>query len=271
VSPELAARDHARLAETKAESAGRNEDPLATLWRGFALCGHCGRRLHTAQAASGNGRRYKCLAHHADPVTGQRVPCPGGAFTMNASTLDAAAWADVRRWLSSSEEVGRLLADWEALRTEGEHSLSSRLDAADGQIAALRAKMSTLAETIAETSNRESRAVLQAKLDTYAEQVHREEGKRERLVREAAQAADYAAQARSVRDWVSVVAAEAETFTPAEQRDTLKALGAEVRVWREDYAHPDGWTQRYRVTLNFTGLTGQPVTLPASHIVTPAS
>ncbi len=58
VSPELAARVHARLAENKAESAGRNPDPLATLWRGMAVCGHCGGRLSTGLHRS--GRRYKC-------------------------------------------------------------------------------------------------------------------------------------------------------------------------------------------------------------------
>ena len=36
-----------------------------------------------------------------------------------------------------------------------------------------------------------------------------------------------------------------------------------------DYVHPDGWPQRYRITLHFTGFTGQPVTLPAAQSVHP--
>src|SRR5262249_61839938 len=60
VSPELAARVHARLAVTKAASAGNNPDPLATLWRGMAFCGHGGGAVHTAPTTLGTGRRYKC-------------------------------------------------------------------------------------------------------------------------------------------------------------------------------------------------------------------
>jgi hypothetical protein len=61
---------------------------------------------------------------------------------------------------------------------------------------------------------------------------------------------------------VRVVAAEADTFTREEQRDCLRILGAVVTVWRADYVHADGWPQRYRITLNFTGFSGEPETLP---------
>ena len=69
---------------------------------------------------------------------------------------------------------------------------------------------------------------------------------------------------REVREWVRAVAERAGTMTRAQQRATLKALGAEATTWRADYAHPDGWPQRYRIVLHFTGFTGQPVTLPAA-------
>src|SRR5258707_8202872 len=45
ISAELAARVHARLVQNKVENPGRNVDPLSTLWRGLAVCGHCGRRI----------------------------------------------------------------------------------------------------------------------------------------------------------------------------------------------------------------------------------
>ena len=264
VSPDLAARAQARLTQTKAESAGRNPDPLATIWRGLARCGHCGQSLHTACVSEGPGRRYKCLGVRADPLTGQRVPCPGGAFTISAGVLDPAGWADVRAWLSDPANVSRLLADWEQESQSDEDSLSTRLDAVTHTMAVIHDKMGRLAESIAETSDRESRRTLQEKLDAYAGQVRAEEGKRERLLREARDAADYADAAQEVRDWVRVVAEKADTFTREEQHATLKALGAVVTVWRADYVHPDGWPQRYRIVLTFTGFTGQPVTLPAA-------
>lgn len=270
VSPELAARVEARLAITKAQSAGHNPDPLATLWRGMAICGHCGGRLQTAQNADSAGRRYKCSSEQVG-ADGQRMPCPGGHLAISANVLDPAGWADVVAWLSNEENVARLLTDWQAEREQGEHSVSTRLDAADAQLRELRGKMSALAEAIAETTNRESRQVLQEKLDTYAERVRAEEGKREKLLREAQDAKAYAAAGREVRQWTRIVAAQAETFTREEKRDTLRALGAQVKVWRGDYVHPDGWPQRYRIVLHFTGFTGQPVTLPPSRIVSQTS
>lgn len=266
ITPELAARVHARLARTKAESAGRNPDPLATIWRGMAVCGHCGGRLGTGTNSERTGRRYKCMNVRVEADTGTRAPCPGGHLTIGASVLDPAGWADVVAWISQEKNVTRLLVDWQTESHKSTHSISTRLDAADAQIALVRAKMGALAESIAETAARESRLVLQQKLDEYADRLRAEEGKRERLLREAHDAQAYAATARDVQEWVRTVADEAATFTRAEQRDTLRALGAQVTVWRADYAHPDGWPQRYQIVLHFTGFRqgrgGEPTTLP---------
>jgi hypothetical protein len=57
--------------------------------------------------------------------------------------------------------------------------------AAESTIKTLRQKMDSLAETIAETTNKESRRTLQDKLDSYGEQVTAEERKREKLLAEA--------------------------------------------------------------------------------------
>jgi site-specific DNA recombinase len=265
VSPELAARVHARLAITKAESAGHNPDPLATLWRGLVICGHCGGKLQTARNSDGPGRRYKC-SNVVVGTDGKRMPCPGGHLTISANVLDPTSWADVVAWLSDEKNVARLLADWQEEGQHSEHSIGTRLDAADAQLAALRGKMDALAESIAETTSRESRLVLQQKLDEYAERVRKEDGKRDRLLREAYEAREYAEAAREVREWVQIVASKAATFTPAEQRETLRALGGVVTVWRADYEHTDGWPQRYKVVLHFTGFrsSGEPMTLPPS-------
>jgi hypothetical protein len=72
-----------------------------------------------------------------------------------------------------------------------------------------------------------------------------------------------AREQQEVLAWVQVVAERAPTFGPAEQRATLRGLGAVVTVWRADYQHPDGWPQRYQIVLHWTGFTTrQPVTLP---------
>jgi hypothetical protein len=134
-------------------------------------------------------------------------------------------------------------------------------------IRTLRDKMTRLADTIAETEDRESRHVLQERLDAYSDQMRREEGKRQRLMAEAKEAVDHAKDARDIREWVSVVASRADSFTRLEQVTVLHALGAQVTVWNENYIHEDGWPQRYKITLHFTGFTGQSVTLPATHAV----
>ncbi len=262
---------HAVLATNIAERAGNNPDPLATLWRGLAVCGHCGRRMETARvAAAGDGRRYRCRVRRIGP-DGHTQRCSGGQGSMHASILDPSGWADVSAWLADEENVSRLLVYWETKAKSGEQSLSSRLNAADAQIMRIGDKMSRLADTIAETSDRESRHVLQVKLDDYSTQVRAQEAKKAKLVQEASEAASYAEQARTVREWVRVVAGKVEGASPAEQRTVLKALGAEVTIWRADYHHADGWPQRYRIILHFTGFTGQPVTLPAHFITQPTS
>jgi hypothetical protein len=262
VSLELAQAARARLTANKAESAGRNPDPLATIWRGIIICGHSGQHLYTSNRSDGYGRLYTCHSRRAGP-DGQPVLCPGGSVNANARVLDPAAWADVVAWLSDDANVTRLLADWDHERTRGADSLTSRLDALDATTATLRGKMANLAETIADTSDRESRAVLQATLDSYAAQVRTQGEKRAKLLQEAAQASEHAAQKVAVRQWVQLVATEAADFTPAEQVTILRALGAELTLWREDYMHPDGWPKRYKIVLHFTGFTGQPVVLPA--------
>jgi DNA invertase Pin-like site-specific DNA recombinase len=282
IAPDLAARAQARLAVTKAQSAGNNPDPLATLWRGRIRYGHCGGRIHTAKVRGGPKRKYTCLDQDGvDRLTGERERCPGGAFSMQADVLDPAGWADVVTWLANPENVANLFASWEQESAQAEHSLSTRVEAVDAQIATLRDKMGRIAETIEDTSDRESRRVLQERLDTHATSIRNEEAKRAKLMEEAHTRAEHTQAQADMAAWARVVAEKAPTMTRAQQVATLRALGAEVTVWRGDYVHPDGWPQRYKIKLHFTGFTQDagPVTLPAAHstqaarllVVTPTS
>jgi site-specific DNA recombinase len=264
VSPELAARARARIEENHAEWSGRPvADPLATIWRGLAVCGHCGARLRTAQLHGSANRRYTCQGMRPDPITGQRSPCPGGAFTMSAGQLDPAGWRDVLAWLVQPENVERFLAEWQDDSAGKEESAASRLTAVEHAIAELRRKMKELGEDIAETTRGESRRTLNAQLDEYADQLDAEEGKRAKLLRETADAGMQSAAAAEFRDWAREVAPVAAGYDRAQQRSTLRALGAELTLWSASYVHPDGWPQRYKIRLHFTGWTGQaPVQLP---------
>jgi hypothetical protein len=124
--------------------------------------------------------------------------------------------------------------------------------------------MAALTEAISEQVNGEARQALQEKLSQVGEQVTREQVKRERLLGEAVDASAYVEATHDVATWARLVASKAGTFTREEQRECLQALGAQVTIWRADYQHPDGWPQRYRITLTFTGFSngGQPTTLP---------
>jgi hypothetical protein len=145
------------------------------------------------------------------------IPCPGGVVSMAARVLDPAGWADMLAWLSDEADVAHLFADWEQESQSSERSMTSRLDAAAAQVAVLQEKMGRLAETIAETSGRESRRTLQDKLDAYSEQLRSEEGKREQLLREARDATNHAHAQRDLAQWAQVVAREASTCTREEQ------------------------------------------------------
>jgi DNA invertase Pin-like site-specific DNA recombinase len=272
VSKELAERVSARLVKNKEDNPGRLADPLETLWRGMVVCGHCGKKMFTAPGST--GRRYYCRSRIARTHGGGvalPIDCPGGMVGMAASALDPHGWADARAWISKPENVSNLLAEWEQEEKSAESSVASRLEAAAATIADLRARMADLADDISETSKGESRQVLKDKLDELATQLTRENGKREKLLREARDATDRARDERDIRAWVRVVAQHAETASREEMRAVLMALGAQATIWRADYAHPDGWPQRYKIVLNFASFTGAPIALPASHAANPDS
>jgi DNA invertase Pin-like site-specific DNA recombinase len=266
VSKDLADRAQAQLTINKEQNAGNNPDPLATIWRGMAYCGHCGSRLTTgatrASKAGEDDRRYICRARQA-VAGGITPPCAGGRFSVKSSVLDAMGWADVRAWLDDDKNVARLMEEWRRRQQTGEQSAASRLTALTAHLTTLREKLARLSDAIAETENTESRRALQEKQDAVGAQIQAEEVKRTRLLQEERAAAAYARDERDLRQWVCEVATQADAFTALEQRATLRALGARVTVWRTDYHHPDGWPQRYQIELTFTGLTGDAVRLPA--------
>ncbi|HEV2461955.1 MAG TPA: recombinase family protein, partial [Ktedonobacterales bacterium] len=191
VPPELAARALARMASNHAEWAGRPvTDPLATIWRGMAYCGHCGGRLRTLREHDNPSiRRYRCAnTERADKETKTRTPCPGGAFTMGANLIDPQGWADVLDWLSDPNNVEGLIADWQERTATTKASAASRLAAVDKTIAKLRATMHDLGHDIAVAKHEASRQTLRETLDEYAAQLEKEEGKRERILQENADA-----------------------------------------------------------------------------------
>jgi site-specific DNA recombinase len=271
VSKELAERVAARLVKNKEDNPGRLADPLETIWRGMVVCGHCGGKMFTAPGSA--GRRYYCRSRIAKTHGGGTLPmsCPAGWVSMHASALDRVGWADVRAWLEKPENVKRWLAEWEQEEKSAENSVASRLEANAATLATLRDKMTALADDISETPRGESRQVLKEKLDQLATQLTREHGKREKLLREASDATDRARDERDIREWVRVVSQRAETASREYQCGLLRALGAKATIWRTDYQHPDGWPQRYKIVLNWTGFTGQPITLPATHVTNPDS
>ncbi len=163
--------------------------------------------------------------------------------------------------LRDVKNVTRLLADWQRARKQGRDSMASRLAAADAQIASLHDSV-LLTQAISEVSAAASRAALTSGLDDLSAQLAREHVKREQLVREAADERAYALGASEMREWARLVSERAGSFTREQQRDTLRALGAQLTLWRADAVHDDDRPQRDRVVLTFTGFGAQPVTLP---------
>jgi DNA invertase Pin-like site-specific DNA recombinase len=132
IEPELAARVHAQLALNKANSAGNNPDPLATLFRGMTYCGHCGDKMGTSKSAGAHGGdgwpQRRCYRCNSARVPG-RAPCPGGMHSVAASVLDPAAWADIVEWLSNPKNVARLMDEWQQQEQHAQSSITSRMDA----------------------------------------------------------------------------------------------------------------------------------------------
>src|SRR5260221_2509496 len=151
ISAELASRVSARLIQNKLDNPGRNVDPLATLWRGLAVCGHCARRMMTATATDGYGRRYYCRSR-TSTNGGLPVSCPGGAFSMAARVLDPVGWAAVVAWLQEERNVERLLAEWQHEEQNTSNSMTSRLDAVAGTHAGRRHTKDTASRTESPTN-----------------------------------------------------------------------------------------------------------------------
>ncbi|HET6924383.1 MAG TPA: recombinase family protein, partial [Candidatus Saccharimonadales bacterium] len=82
------------LRRNKEEAARRMKDPKAALLRnGFAICGHCGRKIQVKFHKQNSHYRYMCAAEQDL----KSVHCPGGGWSMKAADLDAIVWGFVVR------------------------------------------------------------------------------------------------------------------------------------------------------------------------------
>lgn len=256
IDRETAEAAWAQLRKNQQEAPRRNSDPHATLLRsGYISCGYCGHPLYTHRV---RGKwMYFCSDYRRRAGDGKPV-CPSGSVSMLAKTIDSIVWEHVCRVIASPEHLAQALARWQTEHETVESRASAHADAVAGQLRKLQAKQANLAQAVAEAATVEARVALTTALDGVSEQLRTLTAELERLQAACSDRATRAAQVATLAEWANTISRRLDTFTYAEKRITLYALGVHVTLWRFDH------TPRFEITFDFQGLNSglapEPVT-----------
>lgn len=233
----LAARQ--RLAGNRERATGRPKNPEAALLRGgHVRCGDCGRALHAHTEQDGR-------VIYRDAVRNDRYDCPSRP-TISARILDTAVWQRVEDVLTKPDVIAREL---ERQCEAGPEAVD--LAAVDRRLATVARRQANLIDQLADLGA-DVAALVRGKLgDLDAERAAllSERGDLERRQQSREQARQ---RLRDVQAWCARVASRLDTFTYAEKRDALLALGVQVRVWRK--GSPERWAVELGIPLE-TGTT----------------
>ncbi|HEY7343452.1 MAG TPA: recombinase family protein [Ktedonobacterales bacterium] len=230
VTREDAARVHARLeANKKYAYRHRKHTPNTLLYGGLARCGYCGWALapHPERHPRVDGTtliRYRCMQSNAHGVK----DCKG--VGISAEVLDNAVQATLHYQIQRGYFLERIFEDWER-----------DAESAMGQVR-------TIEQTIKETKEQIQNAM--ARLNTYApgdplaapleaharmlaETVSGLEKRHDEALAALNRARGNPDLARSLRQWFDAWLSGAAMLSNEQQREFLKAIKAEVHVWRK--------------------------------------
>jgi DNA invertase Pin-like site-specific DNA recombinase len=216
------------LARNRKLSERNNRHPEVGLLRGYAICGHCGSRLHVEQANTGRPI-YRCV----------RPGCAHRFQNILVSILDGEV----------SQEIRTILQEPDKLRRAIESRLKDDPTAADSNAIALRKieltqEMDSLSESIANVTGL-ARATLERKLEERGEQLAQAE--RDEIAVERRHRAWQRARERQ-HDLMAHGAQAAQrwdTLDFATRRLTLEAFAVVVRLY------PHGSTPRWEMDTEF--------------------
>ena len=290
VSEELFAQVQVTLAANKLESARRNRHPEATLLRLYAVCGHCGARMHTYRRKDGSrGFAYRCPNNHVDDDAKR---CPAGHFAVNASVVDNAAWEQVAAIARDTDKLQRLIESrqnkTQAAIADMEResaNLAAELEASQAEVATIKSRLGTATDVVYAALAERLRVVtshvatLEKRQAATTTQVGKYSGTlvslRELMTRlETPETAiEGIAEALGISPDVTVPLAALQAATPAdieamrktlgvprpdplatatyaEKRDILRLFGVRVLMYRQDSAEAKRLGKRWELTFS---------------------
>lgn len=221
-----------RLQRNKVESTRRNKTPeLALLRAGFAICAYCGRVMAIENAAPSTPHRnptYRCLSRRKDGLNCQQP-------SLSSARVDEAVWAGARYVLTHPEVIGLALAQH---RDDG--GWERELDAVEKRLQGVVSKQKSVVASIEALDDDDAAAPLRDRLKELAASKKGVEAERDALRRRVADQDAETQRVKSLTEWIEQFGENVDTFTYAERRDALDALGIKVYIWREGAADEDG-------------------------------
>ena len=216
----------ARLKLGRQRSVRNARDPEVALLRGgYARCGYCGRSLRvwrSSTRARGDFVGYRCA--RADKLPGA---CEG--FTINARTLDGAAWGRIERILTNPE----IVAD-ELRRLRRDDPTAADLAAVDRQLAEIerqqRAKVAHL-----DKLDPDSAALLYEQLALLSERRKALEAERDGIAARRRGWQEARGRLDELEAWCRNVAGKVGRLTWEQKRLALDALGVGAKVWHSNH------------------------------------
>jgi site-specific DNA recombinase len=225
VSPALAAQVQVQLRMNQQLAARNNHHPEATLLRGgIARCGYCGYTLYpNAHKGRNDGRRftYQCTHRH-------RAHADCSAHSIEAHLLDGAVWAKISEVLRDRSVIEQEVARMRAEETPGADVLA----AFDARLADLSAQILRKRRLFEMTDDERTQEELAGEINTLAAQRRQNEAERANAVMHYAEWQEQQDGLAQTLDWCARVGQDVESFTYDEKRATLRALKADVRLYK---------------------------------------
>lgn len=245
----------------KERQRGPSSEVGVLLSGGFAVCGMCDARMNTAKHPKGGYRCYVCMLRSGNP--NHKAPvCPGRAFSVRASEVDADVWAKVKAIIRDEPRFLRLIQSKEDKQAGLEAEAVRQQERVAREVADTKARQALIYDRMLTEADDTIRAMhrleLQrinetlAKLEERAEEAEADllsVAKRHDAPRVLRVFANYAMQPRYAFVFDSGED-PLDTLTREEKRVILRALEVKVKFYpvKSDFAQ----THEHRWDFTFT-------------------
>jgi site-specific DNA recombinase len=234
---------------------------------GFVRCGCCGSRMQGDKQAN-RPYIYRCPKGPAR-VSHPEDACPGGSQTIGVATLDAAAWAAAKIFVSHSEDIRAILYARMTAKDEDSH-LGRQLDALDNMMAEKKAQRERLTKGVVLTDDEDMVGLLMKEAEGLSKDIRLMEKQRVELAEKFLSVELWNAKLQKTIARVQALEWEnLDSLSYEDRRNVLQLLGMTVDVYPTDseFAKANKWGQRWDIQIDVSvideGARG-PIVTPTS-------